>query len=158
MTSFGISTSKEFLDKLHEEQKDFVATHCQSARHALNAIITAYHLHEWVWGEYRDRSDLIQKWGLTSKKDAKEFRAYLADQTRCPGIEDARKVANGTKHFGLGKISTGSHSGAFQRSAFSSGFDVSHLWIERCGTKMRAEDFIDELVKFWDAFFEQNGL
>jgi hypothetical protein len=156
MTSFGISTSKEFLEKLHEEQKDFIATDCLSARHALNAIITAYHLHEWVWAECRHRSDLIQKWGLTSKKEPEEFRAYLAGG--CPGIEDARKVANGTKHFGPNKIPTGSHSGAFSRAFSPEAFDTSYLWIERNGVQVRAEHFIDELVKFWDDFFAENAL
>jgi hypothetical protein len=65
MATFGVTTAKEFLEKLHEEQADFVASHCLSTRHALNAIITAYHLHEWVWGECcADRPDLIKKWGL----------------------------------------------------------------------------------------------
>jgi hypothetical protein len=114
MTSFGISTARNFLEKLHEEQQDLIATHCLSERHALNAIMTAYHLHEWVWGECRSRRlDLVQNWGLTPKKDPEEFRIYLADQTRCPAIEDARKVTNGTKHFGPSKIPTGSHQGAF---------------------------------------------
>jgi hypothetical protein len=59
-------------------------------------------------------------WGVTAKKDADEFRVYLADQTRCPGIEDARKVTNGTKHFSPSKkISTGSHHGDFDRADFS---------------------------------------
>ena len=83
------------------------------------------------------------------------FRAYLADRTRCPGIEDARKITNGTKHFGPSKIPTGSHHGDFDRADFSDDFDVSYLWIDRNGTRIRAEDFIEELVKFWDAFFAQ---
>jgi hypothetical protein len=118
MTSFGISTARDFLEKLHEEQKDLMATHCLSERHALNAIMTAYHLHEWVWNGCRThRPDLIKKWGLNPKKNEKEFRVYLADPTRCPGIEDARKVTNGTKHFDPSKIPTG-FTGAFIAPTF----------------------------------------
>ena len=50
--------------------------------------------------------------------------------------------------------------GAFQRSAFQdNAFDVSYLWLEReDGRRQRAEDFIDELVQFWDGFFKDHGL
>jgi hypothetical protein len=152
--SFGITNAKQFLDKLHEEQKDFVASRCLSVRHALNAIITAYHLHEWVWGEWlQKRHDLRKQWGVNSADD---FREYLSsDRLLCPAFEDARKVTNGTKHF-KNKIETGHHRGAFQRGLFQDGaFDVSYLWIDRDDKQQRAEAFIDELVKFWDQFFEQ---
>jgi hypothetical protein len=46
MSSFGITTAREFLEKLHQEHHDFAGSRFLSARHALNAIITAYHLHE----------------------------------------------------------------------------------------------------------------
>jgi len=59
MASFGITTARDFLNKLVEEQRDFEASHCLSARHAINAVMTAYHLHEWVWGEFvKNRPDL----------------------------------------------------------------------------------------------------
>jgi hypothetical protein len=51
MTSFGITTAKQFFSKLIEEQKDFRASHCLSEQHAINAIITAYHLCDWVQQE-----------------------------------------------------------------------------------------------------------
>ena len=159
MTSFNITSAKGFLDKLHEEQNDFAASHCLSARHALNAIITGYHLHEWVWGEcLKARTDLIKGWSLQAHKSAKEFRNYLTEQC-CPTLGDAKEVANGTKHFGLHKIATGEHHGAFQRNAFqANAFDVSYLWIDRNGKKQKAEHFIKELVDFWDGFFAQYGL
>ena len=65
MTSFEIATAKDFLSKLKEEQNDFTASHSLSSRHAVNAILTAYHLQEWVWKECgRCRPDLIVKWGF----------------------------------------------------------------------------------------------
>ena len=156
MTSFDITSASAFLAKFQEEQSDFHASHCLSARHALNAIITAYHLHEWVWGECRDRAELVKKWGLKANGDAKDFEVYLS--RFCPALDDARKIANGTKHFGLNKIDTGAHHGRFQRSAFSDAFDVSYLWIERDGDQQRAEDFIKELAEFWLKFFDENVL
>jgi hypothetical protein len=83
-TSFNITNAKEFLGKLHEEQKDFIASRCLSGRHALNAIITAYHLHEWVWGEWlQNHHDLRKAWGVNSADD---FRQYLSKRP-CPAFK-----------------------------------------------------------------------
>ena len=87
MASFGIRTPTDLLNKLIEDQRDFEESHCLSARHAINATMTAYHLHE--------------KWL----------------ETQCPAFADVEKVADGTKHFDASAIPTGEHKGAFQRSA-----------------------------------------
>src|SRR5207247_2075257 len=55
MTSFDIRTPSDLLKKLRDEQNDFIKSHCLDARHALNAVMTAYHLHEWVWGDFAKR-------------------------------------------------------------------------------------------------------
>jgi hypothetical protein len=156
MASFGITTPTAMLDKLFEEQRDFESGHCLSARHAINATMTAYHLHEWVWGAFaKGRPDLHQEWQLSPGKKAnrEDFLSWVEQQ--CPAIADAQSVTNGMKHFNPAAIQTGEHKGGFQAGVFqSNGFDVSHLWIERNGVKQRAEEFINELVKFWrDEFF-----
>lgn len=158
MASFAIVSPRQLLKKLHEEWKDFIASDCLSSRHALNAILTAYHLHEWVWAECRvQRSYLIARWGFAeASRDSTPFREYITE--RCLAFDDARKIANGWKHFHT-KVKTGQHAGAFQRSFVNDlGFDVDYLWIERDGHEQRAEDFIRGLVEFWDGFFESNGL
>jgi hypothetical protein len=48
---FDIETSEDFLNKLEAEYADFKAQP-DSTRQALNCIMTAYHLHEWVWGDW----------------------------------------------------------------------------------------------------------
>ena len=74
------------------------------------------------------------------------------------GVQGARNITNGTKHF-ENKIETGHHHGAFQRGVFQDdAFDVSYLWIDRGGREQRAEDFINELVEFWDQFFAKNEI
>jgi hypothetical protein len=157
MATFGITSPKGMLDKLTDEFRDFEDGHCLSARHAMNAVITAYHLHEWVWGAFvKQRGDLQDDWQLSPGKKSRceDFRNWLEREQQCPAMADARMVANGTKHFGISKIPTGAHRGLFQRNMVQAhGFDVSYLWIERNGRKQRAEEFIKELHDFWVWFF-----
>ncbi len=91
------------------------------------------------------------------KKEADDFRKYLVAE-HCPSLDDARKIANGTKHFGLNKISTGKHQGAFSTAFQADAFDVNYLWIERGEKKQKAENFIREIIEFWDGFFSRNSL
>jgi len=158
--SFGIKTPFDLLNKLIEEYRDFAKSHCLSARYAINATMTAYHLHEWVWGAFvKGRPDLHLMWQLSpgERSECEHFKQWLGMQ--CPAFADAEKVTNGTKHFNNSAISTGEHKGIFQRSAFQeNAFDVSYLWIEQDGQKRRAEDFIKELVDYWAAFFKEYNI
>jgi hypothetical protein len=159
MASFSITTPAALLQKLLQEQQDFTRENCLSERHALNAAMTAYHLHEWVWGAFLKRRTDVQmalqfpRKGHATKAD---FLAWLKKQ--CPALVQAEQITNGTKHYCSG-IQTGAHQGVFQRSVFqSNAFDVSYLWVERNGTPQRAEEFISELVKFWTSFFEAHQI
>jgi hypothetical protein len=155
MASFEITSARQFLAKLHEEQSDFAASHFQSSRHALNAVITAYHLHEWVWGALRARPDHQQIWPYKSHKQF--LNKFLVP--RCPQLASALSVADGTKHFQLGKIPAGKHRGVFQSGVFQpSVFDVSYLWIKHNGHREPADAFIAALVNFWDGFLDEHQL
>jgi len=151
MASFGLTTAADFLRKLRHERADFVQSECLNPRHALNAVMTGYHLYEWVYPEIAGRTDCPHK-------DAEAFREAVKAIAGSP-IADAGRIANGTKHFKLERIKTGKHKGSFQRNMVEpNAFDVSHLWLERDGHKQRAEEFIDELVQFWERFFEDHSL
>ena len=134
-----ITTPQDFLQKLIDEQHDFQQTNCLSARHAINAAITAYHLHEWVWGSWiKRRFDLHAEWHLApGKAEIEDFKKWIG--ARCLAFEVAEKITNGSKHFDRRSIATGEHRGAFQAGVFQpSAFDVSYLWIDRDGGKQRA--------------------
>jgi hypothetical protein len=156
MAVFEITTARHFLQKLHDEQSDFANSQSQSSRHALNAVITAYHLHEWVWEARNARQDLQQAWPY---KCAKQFRQDHLNHL-CPHIDVARTLANGTKHVRLKNgVSTGKRRPVFQPNVFQPNvFDVGHLWVEHNGKRERADFFISELVNFWDGFFAQYNL
>jgi hypothetical protein len=156
MASFNITTPAALLQKLLQEQQDFTRENCLSARHALNAVMTAYHLHEWVWGAFlKQRPDVQVSLRLPRDKGRVTKDSFLAWlKKRCPAIAEAQLITNGTKHY-RSRIQTGAHQGVFQRSAFqSNAFDVSYLWVEQNGREQRAEEFISELVQFWTSFFE----
>jgi hypothetical protein len=48
---FDIKTSRDFYEKLLDDCYDFQQDE-SSARLAINCAITAYHMHEWVWGDW----------------------------------------------------------------------------------------------------------
>jgi hypothetical protein len=152
MSSFGLNTAADFLQKLRHEKADFIQSDCLDPRHALNAVMTAYHVCEWVFPQLATHP-------MFPHRKLDDFRDTLKEMVDSP-IADAGRLTNGTKHFKQGSIRTGKHMGAFQRSAFQdNAFDVSYLWLEReDGRRQRAEDFIDELVQFWDGFFKDHGL
>jgi hypothetical protein len=103
----------------------------------------------------KQRHDLHKVWQLSlgRKAEKRDFLRWLMKKQQCPALMEAEKVTDGTKHFNISNISTGSHRGAFQTNAFQhNAFDVSYLWIERNGQRQRALYFIEELVDFWSAF------
>jgi hypothetical protein len=64
---------------------------------ALHCAITAYHLHEWVWGDWLKTDDRVrQQLGIHDRK-RKSFLAYI--DRACPWFETIQDLVNGTKHF-----------------------------------------------------------
>jgi hypothetical protein len=75
---FDITTSRDFLEKLEADFDDFMKEP-HSARLALNCAITAYHLHEWVWGDWLKRNYEIQKsLGIEGKTNKQRKASFLA--------------------------------------------------------------------------------
>ena len=152
MSSFGLNTALDFFQKLRQERADFIQSGCLDPRHALNAIMTAYHLCEWVFPELSGRPDFPHR-------DLGAFREALKEMADSP-IADAGRITNGRKHFKQDRIITGEHKGLVQpKPVRSYALDASYLWLEReDGERQQVEDFIDELVQFWDRYFKDHGL
>ena len=153
MPGFGIETARGLLEKLEQDTADFHNSNNLSERHALNAVWTAYHMHEWVWGDLlKSNFPIQQALGLFksgTRPDRDDFRDYLV--RTFPAFEDARDLADATKHFDRKK----DRSGTEFNSDFNS--DFLHLWIERkSGVVQRAEDFLEEHLKFWRGFLDRH--
>jgi hypothetical protein len=151
---FDIITSRDFLDKLEAEYADFKAQP-DSTRHALNCIMTAYHLHEWVWGDWlKTDYETWQKIGGIRDKDS--FKARLAELW--PGMTVVEELTNGTKHFGKRSFETVRFAG-YGSGPYSVGpYGRPYLLIDYGGDCVpryqTAEQLIDAAVIFWRGFFD----
>jgi hypothetical protein len=79
--SFGIRSAGDFFEVIVEPQYNEFLGDNASARHALQAITFAYHLHEWAYGSEFSKATPV------------------ADTAVKELFELARKIVNGTKHF-----------------------------------------------------------
>jgi hypothetical protein len=70
---FDITTSRDFYAKLVADFDDFMAEP-DSGRLALNCAITAYHLYEWVWGDWLKTDYVTQK--VLGVRDRDSFAAW----------------------------------------------------------------------------------
>jgi hypothetical protein len=152
---FDVKTSRDFYAKLLEDFAD-MQDDPTSARLAINCAITAYHMHEWVWGDWL-KSDYAT-WKKLAIRDRDTFLAWL-DKNE-PWFKLMQDICNGSKHFDRKtseqtKVTGGFDSGGFDEAAF----DTQHLEIEVevDGKKgwVLAETVIEEVVKFWRDFLEE---
>jgi hypothetical protein len=95
---FDIITSRDFLAKLEADLDEFMKeTH--STRLPLNCAMTAYHLHEWVRGDWLKTDHAT--WKALKIRDKDSFIACI--ETACPGFTTIQQLTNGTKHFAVGR-------------------------------------------------------
>jgi hypothetical protein len=91
---FDIETSKDFYAALVSDFDDYM-DEPHSARRALHCAMTAFHLHEWVWGDWLKRDHVVQK-----KLGIRDFDTYLKWLNRsCVWFGYVQALANGGKHF-----------------------------------------------------------
>jgi len=153
---FDIITCRDFHRKLKADFEDF-SKEQDSARLALNCIITAYHLHEWVWGDWLKTQHAL--WTEFGIRDKSSFVAWI--EQKCPAFRTVQDLANGAKHFIRKQDVTTSHVGGFGMGPYGVGpYGASYLLIDygadageqRWNT---AGDLIGAVVAFWDGFFDR---
>jgi hypothetical protein len=91
---YEIKTSRDFFGKLLDEREDFLLNPT-SSRHAINCALTGWHLHEWIYQEYKSSPIL----GHFTNID--DYRKSL--YTKCHSLSSFRDLADGSKHFSLGR-------------------------------------------------------
>jgi hypothetical protein len=154
---FDITNSLGFYKKLLEDVAD-LQEHPDSARLAVNCAVTAYHLHEWVWGDWLKTDHAA--WKKLGIRDKKGFLDWL--DAHAPWFQTVQMLANGSKHFMRQASQQTRRTGSFDLAAFDNdAFDVTRLEIEIEGADakkwIKAEIFFEEIARFWRDFFREYG-
>ncbi|MDB5236708.1 MAG: hypothetical protein JWR44_3701 [Hymenobacter sp.] len=163
--SFGIVSSKGFLEKLTEEYKDFDNNHV-SARYAMNCALTSWHLTDWTYSEFFKEDERFQDTEKTKTKQGKEYlfvvsglgkyQDYLIK--RCEELKYMRLIANGSKHCILRgstiREKTVLYQGDFSHEEFNRHeFSVDRFEIALDdATTIDFEDVLLKTIDFWRAY------
>jgi len=151
---FDITSSKDFYRKLVADYDDFMSDQT-SSRLAMNCIITAYHLHEWVWGDWVKGDKALQ--GVLGVSDKKSFVAWIDGVM--PWFSVVQTMANGTKHFIRNSgIETARISGYGQGPYGVGPYGQGYLLIDygEAAGNLRyqpAAHLLEAIVRFWRDFF-----
>ena len=159
---FGISTPLQFYQKLVQEFDDFCEAP-SSARHAMNFVITAYRLHEWVWKGFL-KNDVAKLQELHISKSIDAFKAWLDGKSIW--YAQMQALANGSKHFQPGGLQIRIHhvgpfnTFAFNEVAFNEGY--SYFVVEMGEFEGRphfvpATFIFEAVMRFWRDFFHLHG-
>lgn len=148
---FEINTTALFFRKLIEDYEEFCKDRT-SSRVALNCVMTAWHLLEWIYNEYH----LLSIYPKT-----KDYQNHL--KVSCPSLQLMQDLANGTKHFKITKylpkiqdtyLSTGDYS-----SDYATDYDIPILEIKISDNSIvYFEDEIQKVIDFWKGYLPTFGI
>ena len=131
-SSFDIRNASDFLHKMVLPQYSDFTVKNSSSRHALLAMLVAYHMYEWVHANKFSKNHFAEN--------------YRDDPSMAEIFEIARNIVNGTKHFSE-RAKTTTQTGF--SSEFSDEF-ARPLNVEfPDGSKETADRIIRKMVDFW---------
>lgn len=140
--TFDITTPRDFLHKMVIPQHQEFKENYRSSRHALFAIICAYHMYEWVHKKKFTREHFKS---VYSSEPDRNCMAELFDL--------ARTIVNGTKHFLAAKQDVKTKVQGGFPSDFSD--EVRPLNVRVSGGKNPdawepIDNILDRMVEFWE--------
>lgn len=153
---FDITNSNDFYATLVQDFDDFMQDQ-SSARLALHCAISAYHLHEWVWGDWL-KEDYATRRAL-EVRDIDSFRARIEEA--CPWFSTIQSLAIGTKHFvrdqGFeSKLIAGYGAGPYGMGPFGQSYLLIDFGEDAAEHRFyTAAALLEVVVRFWRDFFKK---
>jgi hypothetical protein len=151
---FDINNSKDFYAKLVADFDDYMQN-LDSARHAVNCAITAYHVHDWVWNDFlKGDSATRAKMGIGKKKAS--FVNWIIAHS--PWFGMVSEIANGSKHFGrkapfrIPLVNDYVEEGYVEPGYFESYFAIDQVKNAK-PRYMPVSSLFDVALRFWRDFF-----
>jgi hypothetical protein len=153
---FDISNSQDFYVVVKQDFDEF-SENQQSSRRAIHCVISAYHLHEWIWGDWLGKDFLT--WKVLGIRDKESFLAWI--DRECPRFSTIQALANGSKHFirnqefETQKIG-GYGGGPYGFGPYGSGYLLIDYGEEAVEQRyLTALELLEGVVRFWREFFER---
>lgn len=145
---FDVEDSVGFYRLMIENYDDFVEN-SGSSRHAINCAISAFHIAEWIWGDWLSTD--YEAWKrLEGVRDRDSFMAWLDRQT--PLFQVVQGIANGSKHFARAARNTRATGSYVEDGYVEPSYQQQYLEVEQNGQWIEAIIIIEELVMFWHSF------
>jgi hypothetical protein len=150
---FDIKTADDFYAVLVADFDDFM-DEPHSGRRALHCAITAYHLHEWIWGDWL-KGDHVTR-NTLGISDKKSFLEWI--DRNCVWFANVQELANGSKHFIRNQGFETELIGGYGRGPYGVGpYGQGYLLIdygENAGNHRwrPAADLLEVVVRFWRDF------
>ncbi|MBX6320372.1 MAG: hypothetical protein IRY94_00935 [Rhodospirillaceae bacterium] len=151
---FAITNAKEFREKVEEDLGELAKDIANSSR-AMNATLSTYHLHEWLWSHVLKRKKPVTLGGsvISSKAD---FVSWLAHN--CPHFTLLQQLANGSKHaypvngskvagFGQGPYGIGPYSAPYLLLIDLGAGVITNRYLVASTVICQAGDFMVSLAK-----------
>lgn len=154
---FTIETAGDFLLKVKDDLTKMEENIVNSGR-AMNCILSAYHLHEWVWARWlKAQAPKSIRGAIIRSKDA--YVTWL--DANCPHFSLLQELTNGTKHCRPVAASTAKIAG-YGMGPFGVGpYGVPYLLVDKGDAVAVADryvvvsDMLATIVSFWTAFFTE---
>jgi hypothetical protein len=156
---FDIRTHEDFFRKAQADV-DILRKDDSKPSAAMNAILSLYPLHYWVWACWlKDKHDVRRT--LVIKND-KGFKKWL--DGNCPHFLLLQDLANGAKHCYRTQSSTrrvaGYGTGPYGVGPYGSSYLLIDLGNSREPTEryLVVSKVLKETLKFWNSFFALYGI
>ena len=146
---------RDFYAMLVADFDDFMAEP-HSARRAWHCAITAYHLHEWVWGDWLKGNEAAR--ATFQVNSSIEFLQWI--ERHCVWFWFVQQLTNGAKHFVRRPASqpilvgTPHGEGTFGMGPYGKGYLIVDLGEDAGDERFTpAARFLEVVVRFWRDFF-----
>ena len=158
MAIFAIKTARDIQAKAQEDIQLLLEKIDDSGR-AMNAILSAYHLHEWIWAQWL-KAEAPKKFNGALIRDKKDFLAWL--DVTCPHFELLQELANGSKHcipvhstqeiagYGRGPYGIGPYGAPYLLIDKGSSLPIAERWLV-------ASEMLAAIGAYWTKFFFDHG-
>jgi len=159
--TFKLENCRDLYNKLRREVDRFnkdLTDPMVRADHAFNAVVTAWHLCDWVFADLTLMPELQDKLGIKTKADLQ------AAARKCRALHLCQQACNASKHWAVTMHNDPTVDTVVTIAPFDPSKDDVHAPIKfdvffKDGDKfIKAEQVFEDAIQFWTDFIYKNQI